>query len=78
MDAPSPRLLAAFIRSIAILAANADEQRGWLSALAVPEVESSAHELALEFNDGFRLATQWVDAGWLPARDIASKIVREL
>jgi hypothetical protein len=50
-----------------MLAANADEQRAWLSGLGVPGVESSADELALEFNDGFRLATQWVDAGWLPA-----------
>ena len=60
----SPRLLVAFVRSVAVLGLPVDVQVSWLHrrfADATPVVD----ELALEFDDGFRLVPTFVELGWL-------------
>ena len=62
----SPRLLVAFVRSVAVLGLPVDVQVSWLHrrfADATPVVD----ELALEFDDGFRLVPTFVELGWLDA-----------
>jgi hypothetical protein len=66
MDGPSPRLLANFVRSLGVLALPAADQVAWLGSLGVLDDPPSTDELALELDDGFRLAPQFVAAGWLP------------
>ena len=60
-----PRSLASFVRAVGVLAASAEQQCAWLDSL-VPAAAWSADELAMEFDDGFRLSEQWIRAGWLP------------
>jgi hypothetical protein len=62
----SPRLLVAFVRSVAVLGLPADAQVSWLHRLfadATPVVD----ELALEYDDGFRLVPTFIELGWLDA-----------
>ncbi|MDR7328113.1 MULTISPECIES: hypothetical protein [Catenuloplanes] len=50
------------MRSVAVLALEADAQTAWLdSSGTLP----SADEPALEFDDGYRLAPTFVEHGWL-------------
>ncbi|MCO8271090.1 hypothetical protein M1L60_10845 [Actinoplanes sp. TRM 88003] len=62
MDEPSPTLLVALMRSIAILAMEAEEQTAYVRNLGT---HPSLDELALEFDDGFPLAPTFVEHGWL-------------
>ncbi|GGN65852.1 hypothetical protein GCM10010112_27660 [Actinoplanes lobatus] len=62
MDHPAPRFAVAFVRSVAVLALEADAQTAWLQRLGTAP---SADELACEFDDGFRLAPTFIERGWL-------------
>src|SRR5687768_11247694 len=64
MEGPSPRLLASLVRAVAMLALPASHQIAWLESLGVG---GSADELALEFDDGYVLAPQFVERQWLDA-----------
>jgi len=59
----SPKFVAAFVRNIAVLALEADAQIAWLGKKGLPPVD----ELALEFDDGFRLVPTFIERGWLNA-----------
>jgi hypothetical protein len=67
-------LFARFMRSVAMLAAPARTQARWLNSLGLGEAALS-DELALEFEDGFLLLGQFVDAGWL-AQEAAEVLQR--
>jgi hypothetical protein len=62
----SPAHLARFVRAVAVLALPADGQETWLRSLdpANPPID----EIALEFDDGYRLVPQFIDRGWLPSK----------
>ncbi|MBO3738947.1 hypothetical protein [Actinoplanes flavus] len=62
MNEPGPRFAVAFVRSVAVLAPEADAQVAWLENIGAAP---SAEELALEFDDGFRLAPTFVERRWL-------------
>lgn len=64
VEQPSPIFVAAFVRSVAVLALEADAQIGWLEEKGLPLVD----ELALEFDDGFRLVPVFVERGLLNAK----------
>ena len=57
--------LVRFLRATAMLAMPADCQEEWLHSLGLPGKPRFADELALEFDDGFRLLGQFVRAGWI-------------
>jgi hypothetical protein len=59
----APKFVAAFVRSVAVLALEADAQSIWLGQKGLPLVD----ELALEFDDGFRLVPGFIGLGWLNA-----------
>jgi hypothetical protein len=59
-----PSRLAAFVRSIAVLALPAAGQEAWLETLG-PVASWNVSELGLEFDDGFVMLRQWVEAGWV-------------
>jgi hypothetical protein len=64
VEEPSPRSVVAFVRSVAVLALDADAQVAWASQLMknhVPLID----ELAMEFDDGFRLVPSFIERGWL-------------
>jgi hypothetical protein len=61
---PHPSHLAAFIRAVAVLALPATDQVEWLGTLA-PGSPVGCDELALEFDDGWRLLPQFISNGWL-------------
>ncbi|GAA2706163.1 hypothetical protein [Actinoplanes palleronii] len=63
MEQPGAIFVAAFVRSVAVLALEADAQVAWLGEKGFPLVD----ELALEFDDGFRLVPTFVERGWLNA-----------
>ena len=64
MDGPTPRMLANFVRAVAVLSLPAADQVAWIDSLGMgPAVD----ELALELGDGALLAPQFVEAGWLGA-----------
>lgn len=65
------RPLVSFVRSIAVPALPADQQRQWLNSLGLPGTAGIADELALEFNDGIRLLPQFVEHGWIPSQAAA-------
>jgi hypothetical protein len=73
MTSPSVGMLANFLRAIARLALPASTQIDYLRAIGAAP---SADEMALEFNEGFVLVPQFVDAGWLSASD--TEALREL
>ena len=52
----------AFVRSVAVLALDADAQAAWLRTLGT---FPAADELALEFDDGFPLVPAFIERGWL-------------
>jgi len=65
MDAvPHPSRHAAWVRAIAVLAASAEHQEAWLDSLG-PVASWNVSELGLEFDDGYLLLDQWVEAGWV-------------
>ena len=59
------RSLAQFLRSLAVLAMDAQGQLEWLRSLGLGE-PGIADEVALEFDDGHRLMWAFVGYGWLP------------
>jgi hypothetical protein len=63
VEQPGPIFVAAFVRSVAVLALEANAQIAWLAKQALPQVD----ELALEFDDGFRLLPTFIERGWLNA-----------
>jgi hypothetical protein len=67
MSEPAIQSLVAFMRSIAVLALDAPTQLAWLASLGLPGTPSVTDELALEFDDGYRLIPRFVANGWLSA-----------
>ncbi|MFI5491911.1 hypothetical protein [Actinoplanes sp. NPDC051859] len=65
MEGPDPGSVVSFVQSVAVLALPAEAQVAWLTASRSPY----ADELALQFDDGFRLLPVFVERGWL--RDTA-------
>jgi hypothetical protein len=63
VEQPGPRFVAAFVRSVAVLALEGDAQVAWASDLKTHV--ALIDELALEFDDGFRLAPTFIERGWL-------------
>lgn len=61
---PHPSRLAAWVRAIGVLAASAEHQQAWLDSLG-PVASWNVSELGLEFEDGYLLMGQWVEAGWI-------------
>jgi hypothetical protein len=72
---PGPRHAVTFVPSVAILALDADAQAAWTSQLAKDQTPL-IDELALEFDDGFRLLPTFVERGWL--NDAALPILTQL
>ncbi|GGN99770.1 hypothetical protein GCM10010112_93870 [Actinoplanes lobatus] len=72
MEQPGPIFVAAFVRSVAVLALEADAQVAWLGVKGLPLVD----ELALEFDDGFRLVPTFIERGWL--NDTALPVLAEI
>jgi hypothetical protein len=70
-----PSRLAAFVRSIAVLALPASGQEAWLETLG-PVASWNVSELGLEFDDGFVMLPQWIEAGWVAER--ASQAIDQL
>ncbi len=66
MEAPTPRSLVAFVRSIAVLALPAEAQLAWAGQLLDQEVPL-VDELALEFDDGLRLVPTFIERDWISA-----------
>lgn len=58
----SPRFAIQFVRAVGVLAMSAEDQLSYLSSLGVP---GGVDELALEFDDTFLLAKQFVQLGWI-------------
>ena len=65
MSTPSPRALVAFVRSVSVLALDAAGQLAWLASLGLPGTAALADELALEFDDGFKLLPTFISLGWI-------------
>lgn len=65
MSEVAVRSLAAFLRSVAVLALDAPGQLGWLRSLGLGE-PGIVDEIALEFHDGYLLMWAFVGEGWLP------------
>jgi hypothetical protein len=63
VEQPEPRFVAAFVRSVAVLALDGEGQVAWASHLE--SHVALIDELALEFDDGFRLASRFIERGWL-------------
>lgn len=63
-DIPHRSRLAAWVRAIAVLDAPAENQEAWLDSLG-PVASWNVGELGLEFDDGYLLMDQWVEAGWV-------------
>lgn len=80
MTLPAVITLAAFVRSIAILAMDARTQIEWLNSLGLPGRAALADELALEFDDGYMLLPVFLDKGWLKdhSADVLGDIARAL
>lgn len=62
--------LVRFLRAIAVLALPAKSQIAWLQSLGLPGEPRFADELALEFDDGYRLLPQFVRNDWLASQVI--------
>jgi hypothetical protein len=69
-DVPHPSRLAAWVRAIGVLASSSDQQSAWLDSLG-PVASWNVGELGLEFDDGYLLMDQWMDAGWLSRKSLA-------
>ncbi|HEX2131111.1 MAG TPA: hypothetical protein VHH15_06085 [Actinophytocola sp.] len=74
MTQVSGAYLARFMRSTALLALPSETQAAWLATLGLPGEPAYADELATEFDDGVRLLTQFVAAGWL-SQDAAGRLM---
>jgi hypothetical protein len=64
VDEPGPRIVVSFVRSVAVLALEAEAQVEWASQLMQGNA-SLIDELVLEFDDGFRHLPTFVERGWL-------------
>jgi hypothetical protein len=64
VEEPGPKFVAAFVRSVAVLALEPGAQIAWLEAVGLPLVD----ELALEFDDGFRMVPIFIERGWLDGK----------
>ena len=71
MEQPGPKFVAAFVRSVAVLALEADAQIAWLGAKGFP-----LDELALEFDDGFRMMPTFIERDWL--NETALRVLAEI
>ena len=69
-DVPHPSRLAAWVRAIGVLALPADQQAAWLDSLGTV-ASWNVSELGLEFDDGYLLLDQWVEAGWVDQKSLA-------
>jgi hypothetical protein len=76
MDEAIVPALVRFMRSIAVLALPAGQQLRWLESLGAPGAAAGTDELALDFDDGFRMLPQFVEQGWI--RPAAANKMREL
>lgn len=70
-EPPHASRLAAWVRSVGILAASAPQQAKWLDSLGLV-ASWNVSELAMEFDDGLLLMPQWVSAGWVSEQSVAS------
>jgi hypothetical protein len=68
LSGPGTRALASFLRAVAVLALPADDQLAWPRSLGLPGEPYYVDELALEFDDGYLLLSQFVANEWLPQR----------
>ncbi len=66
VEEPGPRFVVAFVCSVAVLALDAGAQVAWASHLVDDRV-ALVDELALEFDDGFRLVPTFIERGWINA-----------
>jgi len=66
-----PSRLAAWVRAIGVLAASPDLQAIWLDSLGAV-ASWNVGELGLEFDDGYLLLNQWVEAGWVEPAAVPS------
>ena len=66
MSQPSVRTLVGFLRALAVLALPAPDQLAWLRSLGLPGEPAVLDELAMEFDDGYRLVPSFIKNGWLP------------
>jgi hypothetical protein len=64
VEEPGARAALGFVRAVAVLASDAEVQVAWLSR-AFAESQAVVDELALEFDNGFRLLPGFVDRGWI-------------
>lgn len=68
-DVPHPSRLAAWVRAIGVLALPVDQQATWLDSLG-PVAAWNVGELGLEFDHGYLLLDQWVEAGWVDQKSL--------
>lgn len=73
VNLPAACSVVGFVRSIAILALDAEGQVDWLQSLGLPGRAALADELALEFDDGFKLLPSFLNNGWL-SQDIVGVV----
>lgn len=59
------------MRAIGVLATAAEQQAAWLDSLG-PVASWNVGELGMEFDDGYLLMGQWVEAGWVPRESVPS------
>lgn len=63
--------LVAWVRSVGVLATSAEQQAAWLDSLG-PVASWNVGELGMEFDDGYLLMDQWVEAGWVSRKSVPS------
>jgi hypothetical protein len=68
---PGARVALGFIRAVAVLASDAEVQVAWLSR-AFAEGGAVVDELALEFDQGFRLLSTFVERDWIDAAAVGA------
>ncbi|MFC4072879.1 hypothetical protein [Actinoplanes subglobosus] len=64
VEEPGARAALGFVRAVAVLASDAEVQVAWLSRVFA-DGGAVVDELALEFDQGFRLLPSFVDRGWI-------------
>jgi hypothetical protein len=68
---PGARVALGFVRAVAVLASDAEVQVAWLSR-AFAEGGAVVDELALEFDQGFRLLPTFVERDWIDAAAVGA------